>query len=1085
MRSAGWLDLGDAAFALFAGVMLVSTTAIVLAGLIGLALKRRASARHAAWLCALAVVLLSPALAWVGPTLALPPIALPKLASSIADRPERASATDPAKPVASPDPVGLKRGASTAVTIDGVAYDGLQPAFIAESVAFYGTTMPAASAAVEKSYHWSGIARGAIVAIWLIGALGLLVRLARGCREVVRLRRTARPFRFGAVLPRVASALRINVDRLPAIGVSDRTSQPLTLGLIRPSVLIPEGLAASLPADALRDVLIHECAHALRRGTLVGLLQRFAAILCWPNPLVHLMNRALESAREELCDNHVLRAADPADYAASLLAVAERRPFAADFDALLGLPMIARRGTLESRIAALIDPRRHAETSTRRGAVAGLAVLFLAAGAAVAAVRFGDAEQPLAVVASSKPLDPTKTRIEGVVVDESGKPAADARVSAWSWNELLLEARTGVDGRFALDVEPSPLFRVLASNADGSLQAFDRRVGGYQATERILETRLTLKPARDTTVRVADVHGAPIADATVVVVDDFTASWEYKTDAKGEARVRIASDAEVSSLVAVKPGAGLDYFEGEEFWPGRKHGPLPETVELVLDGAMTMKVQVVDAFGAPVPGVPVTFPGVWKPSKRERADLRGPAFTRNTDDREGVAVFDFIPKGQQLPPYFSAGMRGTFVVEYAEGDREQPGKTLVMRGRRNATVTGRVFSADGEPAPGVLVRAEGQGRPFGQGSHSTRTAADGSYHLAIHPEASYMIGVVDDEWAAPSRRGIVPHEGELIQGVDFHLEPGALVRGRVTTGGDEPAAGARICLIERGANVEHLTTEVHDGQTSRFGAKTETLRRWTTTDPDGGFAFRVGPGSFSLPDELTTTDHPFGFLMIADDEYRRHFRVEGRAEVVHDFKIIDRSDNKSFVVTVREAGRDGGPVPDARIAASPANVEEGWLLAPHTGRADAQGRFRARSINQTMYFFARSADGARGGFGSIDSVDAETSISIEKGTTVSGRVVSADGTPIPRALLYVYLAGPAADADAPNPANRDGVQIVMPCDAQGRYTLTGLPVGARVHVTQTPHAGMGFPQKLGSIDFVVEALTPLSAPNLVFKPSKP
>ena len=66
MRITGWFDLGDAGFSLFTGMMLVSTTAVVLAGLIGLALRRRASARHAVWLCALAVVLLSPALAWMG-----------------------------------------------------------------------------------------------------------------------------------------------------------------------------------------------------------------------------------------------------------------------------------------------------------------------------------------------------------------------------------------------------------------------------------------------------------------------------------------------------------------------------------------------------------------------------------------------------------------------------------------------------------------------------------------------------------------------------------------------------------------------------------------------------------------------------------------------------------------------------------------------------------------------------------------------------------------------------------------------------------------------------------------------------------
>jgi galactose mutarotase-like enzyme len=72
-------------------------------------------------------------------------------------------------------------------------------------------------------------------------------------------------------------------------------------------VVLPQALAATLTAPELRDVLIHECAHVLRRDTLVGVLPRLAAALYWPHPLVHHMNSQLARAREEVCDNFVLR----------------------------------------------------------------------------------------------------------------------------------------------------------------------------------------------------------------------------------------------------------------------------------------------------------------------------------------------------------------------------------------------------------------------------------------------------------------------------------------------------------------------------------------------------------------------------------------------------------------------------------------------------------------------------------------------------------------------------------------------------------------------------------------------------------
>ena len=48
-----------------------------------------------------------------------------------------------------------------------------------------------------------------------------------------------------------------------------------------------------------------------------------------------------------------------------------------------------------------------------------------------------------------------------------------------------------------------------------------------------------------------------------------------------------------------------------------------------------------------------------------------------------------------------------------------------------------------------------------------RTAADGSYTMDLPPEQSYMIGVIDDEWAAPRLAGIVVREGVARTGLDL------------------------------------------------------------------------------------------------------------------------------------------------------------------------------------------------------------------------------------------------------------------------------------------------------------------------------
>ena len=137
---------------------------------------------------------------------------------------------------------------------------------------------------------------------------------------------------------------------------------PVVVGLVRPRVILPDGLAESLPSDPLRDVLIHECAHIARLDAWVGLLQRLAGALFWPHPLVYYANGQLSRAREEVCDNHVLRCGNRHDYARTLLDLTERYlPLGA---ARPGLGLLGTRWTLADRVAGILDTRRFPMTRT-------------------------------------------------------------------------------------------------------------------------------------------------------------------------------------------------------------------------------------------------------------------------------------------------------------------------------------------------------------------------------------------------------------------------------------------------------------------------------------------------------------------------------------------------------------------------------------------------------------------------------------------------------------------------------------------------------------------------------------------------
>jgi beta-lactamase regulating signal transducer with metallopeptidase domain len=139
--------------------------------------------------------------------------------------------------------------------------------------------------------------------------LFLLFRLLHGWWSVARLYRRLQPAdeqRLQGVLLETRRAL--SATALPPLAVSQRGIDlpgPMTIGLFRPLVILPEKLFEALDPRGLRDVLVHEFAHALRRDPLVGFLQRLAAAVYWPYPPVHLLNRRLTWAREEVCDNYV------------------------------------------------------------------------------------------------------------------------------------------------------------------------------------------------------------------------------------------------------------------------------------------------------------------------------------------------------------------------------------------------------------------------------------------------------------------------------------------------------------------------------------------------------------------------------------------------------------------------------------------------------------------------------------------------------------------------------------------------------------------------------------------------------------
>ena len=197
------------------------------------------------------------------------------------------------------------------------APNGVATRVLAPSVA--AVSKAAAVAAPGASIQWLPIV-GAI----LIG--GLVLRLAWLGAGLLRLRRVAAA---GAVAPPCGDEhdLQRAIGTRAEIRYVVDLAQPLTFGVVKPLVLLPETLREHSPAIQ-RAVLCHELLHVQRRDWAWVLAEETVRAVLWFHPAVWWLISRVQLAREEVVDELSVLATGRRTYLEALMAFADQRPLA-------------------------------------------------------------------------------------------------------------------------------------------------------------------------------------------------------------------------------------------------------------------------------------------------------------------------------------------------------------------------------------------------------------------------------------------------------------------------------------------------------------------------------------------------------------------------------------------------------------------------------------------------------------------------------------------------------------------------------------------------------------------------------------
>ena len=271
----------------------------------------------------------------------------------------------------------------------------------------------------------------ALAAVWLAGALWLLVRRLRARQALMRLVRSARPA-AGEDMQHMLLYCRglLGLKRQAELRTSAAVRSPLVTGVLHPVILLPEETVE--PQD-LKCLLLHELNHVRRRDLWVRLCSAAALIVHWYNPLFHMLDRTVREVGEERCDEDVAQLLDRRErlrYGQMLLQMAAGNPGQTGPWALC----LSSREALERRLSKMLHTTPMKGRKRLAALLAGALVLTCGTAAAltckqplISAAPEADAVQTPPASQAAVPKDTEKTAAPGeALTDESQKEPVSA-----------------------------------------------------------------------------------------------------------------------------------------------------------------------------------------------------------------------------------------------------------------------------------------------------------------------------------------------------------------------------------------------------------------------------------------------------------------------------------------------------------------------------------------------------------------------------------------------------------------------------------------------------------------------------------
>ena len=221
-----------------------------------------------------------------------------------------------------------------------------KPASETSTVTF--STGPFRLAATPQPAHfvisWPTMA----LAVLSLGIGFRLLWLGLGLVRLRRYRATAIPMEHA---DETLTTMHLAIAPQAEILMSENVSSPVTFGLFRPVILLPDRFA-SLSHEEQASIVCHELIHIRRHDWALALAEELVRAIFWFHPAIWWLLGRIQLTREQVVDQEVIRyTGDRSRYLDALLAIASQR-FSAD---LAPAPLFLKKRHLRQRVESIVS----------------------------------------------------------------------------------------------------------------------------------------------------------------------------------------------------------------------------------------------------------------------------------------------------------------------------------------------------------------------------------------------------------------------------------------------------------------------------------------------------------------------------------------------------------------------------------------------------------------------------------------------------------------------------------------------------------------------------------------------------------